>query len=208
MPKLVDHEARRQELAQAVWRVVRRDGVERASVRAVAAESGWSAGSLRHYFPTQDALLHFAMDLAAEQFTARNRTPDEHGRPPESHTVPWRVRRLLSVMLPLDDDSRVTAEVWMAFIGRARVDPVLRAAGRKGDARIADWLLERLNQARDQGILRPDADPEREAIRLLALTDGLALHGLTNPETMSPALMTRLLDDHLEQLFPGQDLSE
>ncbi|GAA2834404.1 TetR/AcrR family transcriptional regulator [Crossiella cryophila] len=207
MPKLVDHEARRRELAQAVWRVVQRDGVERASVRAVAAESGWSAGALRHYFPTQDALLHFAMDLAAEKFTERARALDEHGVPPQEHSAPWRVRRLLTTLLPLDADSKVSAEVWMAFVTRARVDPVLRAAGRKGDELIAEWLLDRLRDAAEEGILRTGADPVREALRLLALTDGLALHGLITPEAMPPELMVQLLEDHLREVFPGRDLS-
>lgn len=207
MPKLVDHEARRRELAQAVWRVVQRDGVERASVRAVAAESGWSAGALRHYFPTQDALLHFAMDLAAEKFTERARAVDEHGRPPHEHSPPWRVRRLLRTLIPLDAESKVHAEVWMAFVARARVDPVLRAAGRKGDALIFDWLLERLRDAEAEGTLRPGAVPEREAMRLLALADGLSLHGMISPDIMSTELMAELLDDHLHTLFPGADLS-
>ncbi len=54
MPKIVDHDARREEIAQALWRVVRRDGIRAASVRTVAAEAGWSAGAVRYYFPDQD----------------------------------------------------------------------------------------------------------------------------------------------------------
>ena len=50
MPIVVDPEERRRDLAEAVWRVVRRDGLERASVREVAREAGVSMGSLRHYF--------------------------------------------------------------------------------------------------------------------------------------------------------------
>ena len=46
MPKVVDHEERRRELAHAVWRVIRRQGVDRASVRTVALEAGWSPGAL------------------------------------------------------------------------------------------------------------------------------------------------------------------
>jgi AcrR family transcriptional regulator len=41
--------------------VIRRDGVAAASVRAVAREAGTSMGALRHWFATQDELLHFAM---------------------------------------------------------------------------------------------------------------------------------------------------
>ena len=59
MPKIVDHEVRRRELAEAVWRVIVRDGVGDVSIRSVAAEAGWSSGALRHYFSTRAELLAF-----------------------------------------------------------------------------------------------------------------------------------------------------
>lgn len=55
MPKVVDHERRREDLARAVWAVVARAGVDGATVRAVATEAGWSIGALRYYFATQAA---------------------------------------------------------------------------------------------------------------------------------------------------------
>jgi len=60
MPKKVDHEQRRRELAAALRRVVSRGGVESASIRAVAAEAGWSLGAVQYYFSTRDELLLFA----------------------------------------------------------------------------------------------------------------------------------------------------
>ncbi len=68
---MVDIEARRTELAEALWRVIRRDGLERASVRNVAREAGLSMGALRHYFGTQDELLAFAMRLVIERARGR-----------------------------------------------------------------------------------------------------------------------------------------
>jgi DNA-binding transcriptional regulator YbjK len=71
MPKLVDPDQRRSELAQAVWTVIRRDGLQRASVRNVAREAGLSMGSLRHYFASQSELLCFAMQLVGDRARAR-----------------------------------------------------------------------------------------------------------------------------------------
>ncbi|MGB3635817.1 MAG: TetR family transcriptional regulator, partial [Rubrobacteraceae bacterium] len=67
MPKIVDHEERRRELAEAVWRVILRDGVEGVSVRNVAAEAGWSTGALRHYVGTKEDLLASATQLLDER---------------------------------------------------------------------------------------------------------------------------------------------
>jgi AcrR family transcriptional regulator len=77
MPKLVDPDQRRSELALAVWTVIRRDGLQRASVRNVAREAGLSMGSLRHYFGSQSELLCFAMQLVGDRARCRRR-----GSPP------------------------------------------------------------------------------------------------------------------------------
>jgi len=71
MPKVVDPVERRRELAEAVWRVIRRDGIEGASVREVAREAELSTGSLRHYFGTQSELLTFAMRSVMQRIERR-----------------------------------------------------------------------------------------------------------------------------------------
>jgi AcrR family transcriptional regulator len=71
VPRLVDHAARRQEIAEALWRVVRRDGVHEVSVRTVADEAGTSPGALRHYFASQDELLGFALRAVVDRAAAR-----------------------------------------------------------------------------------------------------------------------------------------
>ncbi|MDP8952326.1 MAG: TetR family transcriptional regulator, partial [Actinomycetota bacterium] len=71
MPKVVDSDARRTQIAEAVWRVILRGGLERASVRNVAREAGLSMGSLRHYFGTQAELPAFAMQLVTERVRGR-----------------------------------------------------------------------------------------------------------------------------------------
>ncbi|MDQ1250665.1 MAG: hypothetical protein QG597_5044, partial [Actinomycetota bacterium] len=50
MPKIVDHEARRREIVEAMWRIVQREGFAAVSVRSVAAEAGLSKASISHYF--------------------------------------------------------------------------------------------------------------------------------------------------------------
>ena len=47
MPKVIDGEERRERIAEAVWRIAAEQGLERATVRAVAAECGLSTGSVR-----------------------------------------------------------------------------------------------------------------------------------------------------------------
>ena len=188
MPKLVDHEQRRSELGAAVWRVIRRDGVEAASVRKVAQEAGWSAGALRHYFSTQTELLSFAIQMVVERIEARVGALAAPADPREA------VEQRLHELLPLDKERRAENEVWLAFTGRALVDPQLRARHEDVD--------EELGSA---GRLRPGLDLELEAERLHGLLDGLALHTAMRPDRMSPRLIRSVLARHLDSLDPEGD---
>lgn len=189
MPKQVDHIQRREELAAALWRLVMRDGIEAASLRRVAAEAGWSAGSLRHYFGTQAELLAFAMELVMERVTARLAAL---GPDPDPRAM---ADRLLHEVLPLDPERRAEMQVWLAFTMRALVDPELRElrdrahAGLRSVCRAAVELLGA-------------APAEREAERLHALLDGLALHAVLDPATTTSERQLELLADHLDGLDP------
>jgi AcrR family transcriptional regulator len=190
----VDHEERRRELGQAVWRVIRRDGVEAASVRNVAQEAGWSAGSLRHYFSTQSELLTFAMQMVVERIEARVAAL-EPPRDPRGA-----VEQRLQELLPLDEERRAENEVWLAFAGRALVDPELRAGHEEVDEELRSACLRALEELGNGGRLRPGLDLELEAERLHGLLDGLALHTAMRPHRMLPRLIRSVLTRHLDSL--------
>lgn len=180
MPKVVDHAQRREELAAALWRLVMRDGIEAASLRRVATEAGWSTGSLRHYFQTQSELLAFAMDLVVERVSDRVSVLAD----PEL---------LIQQVLPLDEERLAEMQVWLAFTIRALVDPALRPL--RDDAHNALRGL-----CRTAVELVGAEHPEREAERLHALIDGLALHAVIAPAVTTPERQVELLRAHLESL--------
>jgi AcrR family transcriptional regulator len=180
VPKVVDHAQRREELAAALWRLVMREGIEAASLRRVAAEAGWSTGSLRHYFETQSELLAFAMELVVERVSVRVAILDD----PEL---------LLQQVLPLDAERRAEMQVWLAFTMRALVDPRLR--------RLRDEAHDALRGLCRTAVELVGADhPEREAERLHALIDGLALHAVIAPAVTTTERQIELLRAHLESL--------
>ena len=81
MPKVVDHEERRSELAAAVWRLASRDGLEAVTVRRVAEEAGWSTGAVVHYFADKEDLLLFAFSTVADRVRTRlTKAESEHDR--------------------------------------------------------------------------------------------------------------------------------
>ncbi|MFZ3453438.1 TetR/AcrR family transcriptional regulator [Arthrobacter sp. 7Tela_A1] len=191
MPLLVNREQRRVELARAVWRVIRRDGIERASVREVAREAGLSTGSLRHYFSTQSELLVFAMGHVMEQVETRASAV-------QRQDDLWSTARLvLAELLPLDDERRAENEVWLAFTARAMVDPHLAALRNEAYDRLRDACVRWIS------LLLPGADEtsrQNESERLFALIDGLAVHAAMRPASATAEVLSGVLNRHLDQL--------
>jgi AcrR family transcriptional regulator len=199
VPKLVDHEERRRELGEAVWRVIRSRGVDGASIRTVAHEAGWSAGALRHYFSTRSELLTFAMQMVVERIEARVSALEPPADPRRA------VEQRLHELLPLDEERRAENEVWLAFAGRALVDPQLRARHEEVDQELRRACLGTLEELGSGGRLRPGLDLELEAERLHGLLDGLALHTAMRPDRISPEVIRSVLARHLDSLDPDED---
>lgn len=194
MPKVVDPVVRRRELAEAVWRVIRRDGLEQASVRKVAREAGLSMGSLRHYFATQSELLGFAMRMVIERIDGRVAALEPTGGARE------RVERVLAELLPFDDARRAENEVWLAFTARAMVDPELRTLRDEGYDVLREACRNLVGTLTEAGELRAGLDAELEAERLFALLDGLAVHAAMRPELHPPPRLTAVISRHLDEL--------
>jgi AcrR family transcriptional regulator len=194
MPKVVDHEQRRRELAHAVWRVIRRQGVDQASVRTVALEAGWSPGALRHYFATQSELLAFAMRLVVERIEGRIAAIDQATDPREA------VEQVLHELLPLDDERRAENEVWLAFTARALIDPAQRDQHNEVHAALHQACASSIQTLAAPGNDNARQAPALEAERLHALIDGLAVHTALRPDLMKPEQIVAVVRLHLDAL--------
>ena len=198
MPKLIDHEARRLELVEAAWRVILRDGAGRVSVRAVAAEAGVSAGSLRHLFPTQAELLRSAMDRVNTTVRARILAL------PADLTGPDRALRVVRELLPLDGERRAEMEVNLALIAAAVTDPGLAAARDESFAGLR-YACERVLVLLDgAGELAAGLDAALEAARLHALIDGLAAHLTYQAPDAATEWADAVVRRHLASLRPPE----
>jgi AcrR family transcriptional regulator len=119
VPKIVDHDARRRELAAAVGRVIARDGVGEVSIRSVAAESGWSSGALRHYFATRGELLAFACEQVIDQVAERIRAM------PQPDDVRRGMRAILLETMPVDERRHAESTIAFSFLALGLGDPAL-----------------------------------------------------------------------------------
>ena len=188
MPKVVDHEQRRRELAAAVWRVLARGGVEEMSIRAVAAESGWATGALRHYFGTRPELLAFACEEVVQQVTERLANLRPTGDLRDA------AERVLLETMPVDANRHAEATIAFAFLALGINDPALARVRKMQFTGMYELCLRLIRQ------LVPDpggATHETLARRLHAVVDGLTVHvlaGHLTPDEMAGELHAYLIE--------------
>lgn len=196
MPKVVDHTQRRREIAEALLRLVAREGIETVSVRTVAAEAGMSAGAVQKYFATREEIFEAAFALAGERVEARWET-----LAPEGDYLGL-LRRLLLETLPLDAERRAEATIVTAFTARAAIRADWCARLRANDREISAAAAAYLRVAQEAGQVRRDLPVEALADLVLALSDGLALRLLHLPADSAEAVgLLATLDLALRELL-------
>ena len=195
MPKIVDHEERRGELAAAVWSLASREGLEAVTVRRVAEEAGWSTGALVHYFADKEELLLFAFRTVADRVGRRLELASERTSDPLELA-----RSQLMEGLPIDRERKAEVRVWFAFLGLALTRPALARTQRVTYRAWRDRVRDRLREAQEAGAIRTDVDCAAEAAALVALVDGLAIQATFEPRALSARRQTELVDAHLDAL--------
>ena len=148
MPKVVDHDARRRAIVDAVIRVTARDGLAQVTSRSVAGELAVSVGSLWHYFDNFDAVVDEAGHEVARRTMARIRAAAADRRGLD------RVAAIVEELLPLRADTRDEAFLIVGLWGRVALG---NSAQAPRDRELwAPEVAAALAEAVEDGALRPE----------------------------------------------------
>jgi AcrR family transcriptional regulator len=187
MPKIVDHEERRQEVMAAARRVIVRDGIDAATSRAIAKEAGYSNGVLAHYFGDKDEILLSALRESHERIRARLTAKVETRRGLAA------LRELLLDNLPLDAERAQETRLEVSFWSRSLASERLAEAQRAEAGELRAAVRDLLGQARADGELSTDDDLDDLTEHLLALVDGLSVHLLLYPGRLTRTDAERIM---------------
>lgn len=196
MPKIVDHEERRHRLAEAVWTLTLRDGLEGVTLRKVAVEAGVSMGQVQHYYATREDLVRDAIERAVRALNARIEASIKATDPASAETM---LRECLRAMLARDPESLRLLRLSVAVVGRAISDPAMAGVLAPGSGELLDFTAgliaaarqERGAPARGNGLI--DADICWNLATSLGVDVALGQR--------SPDEALRVLDYHLDNLL-------
>ncbi|MBL1079160.1 TetR/AcrR family transcriptional regulator [Nocardia sp. 2] len=184
MPRQVDHDARRSEIARAVCELIAERGIEAATLRETADRAGVSMGAVQRAF-SKDGMLRCALDHLSAQIKQRATARIETSPEPKS------ARTLLTVTLQelvfADPDQRVAARVWLAFVSHAATRAEFAEVIRTALADTLDLIVWLLEFGRSTGEIRDDVVIAPTARRLQLLVDGLTQHVVLGHTTAAAA---------------------
>jgi AcrR family transcriptional regulator len=178
----------REEVAQAAWRVIVRDGLHRTTVRAIARELDATTGVVTYYFSSKTELLHFVLD----RLTAAIGRAVEAAR--DAATGVDRLRNMLAAILPLGPREVTGWRIWVAFVGQAITSRRLREEHQRRLDVLSEMLTCELASLQEQGQMAGHFDPRREADALIAFADGIGMGHLLRPRLFPPARQVELMD--------------
>jgi AcrR family transcriptional regulator len=191
MPKIVDWDAKRDEILSATWRVIARDGISGATIRAIAREANCSRGILGHYFHDKADILGSALVLSHRRVGARMAAAAAGLSGLDA------LRVVMLEALPLDDRRDLEAQIEISFWGRALGNADLRELQHTEFDRLCSRLRGHLLEAASSGQLRADFDSDLATHQLVVLIDGLSAERVLYPDRASPGRQVEILDQLL-----------
>jgi TetR/AcrR family transcriptional repressor of bet genes len=188
--RIADKPAQQAQLSRAVWEVLARQGIERLTIRAVAAAAGCTTGLVMHRFPNRQALLRHARELLHQRTRERVEALEADAPTPRAA-----LRAVLAQGLALDDETTTESIVWVGFLAASVGDPEL-AALHQVNTRAWRERITRLIST-----VMPGWPPDRVAtttLALIAMAEGAAALASADPAVYPPAAQLAMLDAALD----------
>ncbi|MGI9288742.1 MAG: TetR/AcrR family transcriptional regulator [Pseudomonadales bacterium] len=173
--KIVDHDQRRLEVAEAAARIIAEQGMEALTTRRIARELACSLGVLSHYFETKDEIVLAALNWAEQRIEGRFVAAARGAISLDTF------KPLVINVLPLDKQAELEWRVRLNLSTYALTHPkVLREQREKllAGYQFTRDLIERLQA---EGQIAKDIDADDVSKNIVDITAGLANNLLILP---------------------------
>lgn len=194
MPRIVDHDVRRGELAAAACKAIARYGIDGAKLTDIGRLAGWTTGTITHYFADKNALLLAAFEHATN---ATYRRMDARLKRDETDFFGF-----ICEALPLKRKHRSEYVAYYMFWLRGLGD---RGTARRQRALHAIWLSKVrscLIGMRNKGEIELDEDIDQEVEALSAIINGIVFRATLDPADWPEERQVALLRQYFDRLRP------
>lgn len=190
MPKVVDHEQRRQELVEQAARVIAQQGLEHTTLKDVARAAGFSANLVAHYFDNKEDLLWHVQRFVGKRAARRFLESPDHS-----------LYALVESVLPYSTDTEVEWKVRIFFWSRAINDPRLTAGQEELMRQVRRDMARVVRDQQGAGLVKQDIDIPIVVERLFNLANSLSTQILLEPAKYTRGFSRKLIRSALADLM-------
>jgi TetR/AcrR family transcriptional regulator, transcriptional repressor of bet genes len=189
MPKIVNADRRRAEIAAAAMRAIARRGLAAARISDIAREAGATIGLVNHYFANRDEAIVGALRHATQLMGERIRAV-VGGEDP--------IGTLLREVLPLDPRRREMWRVWVAFWGAAAAEAD-SALKREQVTRYRAWTAAIERALRLAGVGAGRTRPA--AAKIAVIIDGVGLQATLDARAWPARRQLKVVRDAIDSVL-------
>lgn len=194
MPKVVDHQQRRQHIANKAAQMIATVGLEKTSIREIAKASGFSKGIVEHYFDSKEDLIDSALEAVNQLYI------DRVEKAVGTHKGLAAIEIRLKQNLPLTEDVRQEWKIRLQFWNLAALDPRFQAIQSQRFGRAKDSFLKDIRAAQSRGEVCKKLSATDAANKILFTLSGVCIAALHSPQYVNNRRLLRSVDDILRDL--------
>ena len=183
MPKIVDHEARRNEISAIAAKLIAQGGLEAATIREIAQSSGYSKGVIEHYFINKEDIISGALEWANHCFQQRvaEMTKGLVGLPA--------LQKRLEATLPISNAVKDEWRVRLVFWSMAAIHPDLRKQQSLRFNFAVDHFEADLIDAVQAGEINELINTSEQARHIVNMTSGISTAALHDTKLYSKTFL-------------------
>lgn len=196
MPKIVDKESKRREIAAHAISLFAQQGFENTPVREITARAGIGKGTLYDYFKNKEEILGEIVQLIFREWNTliQNKIAD---RDDPLDQLRFLLEEGVALGERFEQAMIMYVDLWRRTVSKKGSDEFTQ----NFQAYLMDAkanVCQIVKSAQHEGLIKADIDPHQLAFALVSLIDGICLHAMIlkdkiDTKSMSTAIFEMLL---------------
>jgi AcrR family transcriptional regulator len=192
MPKIVDHDERRRDIALAACRAIAHHGIDAVTLADIAREAGYTTGMISHYYASKWEVMLAGLRSMNDRLGRKLLDAASESRS---------LADLLCEVLPTDAEHRAESRAWLSFWAVSASQPQLVRWSAKTHTDWRALIRHCVISCTPQSTSWPSQVMEDVISSIILFMDGIYVKGLTRSSDYSPKDQIRLLRAHLDALM-------
>lgn len=201
MPKIVDHDQRRDLIARAAAELIAEQGLAAATFREIAARTGFSKGVIEHYFDDKEHIVSKALDWVDERYLKYEQRLTRGKKGLEALCA------RLTCTLPLSPAATLHWKVRLNYWGLATTRPDWQILLEQRSWATYKRFAHDLEEAIELGQVAPELDAIQGGQMLVHFATGVSINALLSPRLYHRRYLIQACEQVLLDLEQWRDSS-